>query len=78
LTTLHLRGRTLGKYQEAPTLTYDDDGYIKGKMIMEIQVLTDPKHVLKEDDGLDLNVCPRTPSFPRASDRSLGVMWCKI
>ena len=38
------------------TVTYDDDGYIKGKLSVEIQVLTELKRLLKEDAGLELNV----------------------
>jgi hypothetical protein len=37
-------------------VTYDDDGYIKGKLSVEIQVLTELKRLLKEDAGLELNV----------------------
>jgi hypothetical protein len=37
-------------------IAYTDDGYIKAKLNVALQVLTDLKHVFKEDAGLDLNV----------------------
>jgi hypothetical protein len=33
-----------------------DDGYIKAKLSVALQVLAELKHVLKEDAGLELNV----------------------
>ena len=56
LTTLHLWGRTLAKYPQVRGLPYVDDGYIKTKLSVRFQILTDLKYVLKEDAGLDLNV----------------------
>ncbi len=35
---------------------YDDDGYIKDKLSVTLQVLTDLQVVFKEDTDLDLNV----------------------
>jgi hypothetical protein len=32
-----------------------DDGYIKTILSVVLQVLTELKHVLKQDDGLELN-----------------------
>jgi hypothetical protein len=32
-----------------------DDGYIKAKLSVALEVLSDVKHVLKEDAGLNLN-----------------------
>jgi len=55
-TTLPKWGRTRAKYPQARALAYADDGYIKSKMSVALQVLADLKHVLKEDSGLDLNV----------------------
>jgi hypothetical protein len=36
-------------------VAYADDGYIKAKLSVTLEVLSDVKHVLKEDAGLDLN-----------------------
>ena len=33
-----------------------DDGYIKGKLSVVLQVLAELKRVLKEDAGLELNI----------------------
>ena len=57
LTIHNLWGRVLAKFQEARTVAYDDDGYIKGKLRVALQVLAELKRVLKEDTGLELNVC---------------------
>jgi hypothetical protein len=52
----HLWGRTLAKhYQDACAVAYADDGYIKAKLSVALEVLSDIKHVLREDAGLDLN-----------------------
>ena len=57
LSVHHLRGRTLNKHhQDACALAYADDGYIKAKLSVALEVLSDVKHVLKEDAGLDLNL----------------------
>ena len=64
LTTLHLWGRTLAKYQQARALAYADDGYIKARMSVALQVLADLKYVLKADAGLDLNVS-KTSVLPK-------------
>ena len=56
LTIHHLWGRTLDKYnQDACAVAYADDGYIKAKLSVVLEVLSDIKLVLKEDDGLDIN-----------------------
>jgi hypothetical protein len=56
LTVHHLWGRTLAKHnQDACTVVYTDDGYIKDNLSVELEVLSDIKQVLKEDDGLALN-----------------------
>ena len=57
LTTLHLWGRTLAKYPQARASAYADDGYIKGKMSIALEVLDDLKCVLKEDGGVEVKVC---------------------
>ncbi len=49
----HLWGRTLAKhYQDACAVAYAHDGYIKA---VALEVLSDIKHILREDVGLDLN-----------------------
>jgi hypothetical protein len=55
LSVHHLWGRTLDKHhQDACAVAYADDGYIKAKLSVALEVLSDIKHVLK-DIGLDLN-----------------------
>jgi hypothetical protein len=56
LTIHHLWGRVLANFQEARAITYADDGYIKTKLSVALQVLAELKHVLKQDAGLELNV----------------------
>jgi hypothetical protein len=52
LTVHHLWGRTLDKHnQDACDVAYTDDGYIKAKLSVALQVLSDIKQVLKEDSG---------------------------
>ena len=46
-------------------VTYADDGYIKGNLSVAQQVLTELKHVLKEDAGLELNIS-KTVILPKA------------
>ncbi len=48
----------LAKYLQAPALPYADDGYIKAKTSVALQVLAE--HVLKEDAGLNFNVSKTT------------------
>jgi hypothetical protein len=38
------------------SIAYEDDGYVKVKLRVVLQVLTDLDHVLKQDAGLELNV----------------------
>ena len=56
LTLHHLWGRVLPKFQEARVVTYTDDGYIKVKLSVTLQVLTELKVVFKTDTGLEVNV----------------------
>jgi hypothetical protein len=64
LTTHHLWGRVLSKFQETRSITYADDGYIKAKLSVVLQVLTELKSVFKEDDDLELRKrMSRTVSF---------------
>ena len=52
----HISGRTLAKHnQDACAVAYADDGYIKAKLSVALEVLSDISLVLKEDAGLDLN-----------------------
>jgi hypothetical protein len=37
-------------------MPYADDGYIKTKLSVALQVLAELKHILKQDTGLELNV----------------------
>ena len=46
LTIHHLWGRVLEKFQEARAVAYAHDGYIKGKLSVALQVLSDLKRVL--------------------------------
>jgi hypothetical protein len=48
LTIHNLWGRVLEKFQEARAVVYTDDGYIKGKLSVALQVLSELKRVLKE------------------------------
>ena len=56
LTIHHLWGRVLAKFQEARAIAYADDGYIKAKLSIALQVLPELKTVYKADAGLELNV----------------------
>ncbi len=60
----HLWGRVLAKYPETRAVAYADDGYIKGKLSVTLQVLADLKSVLKEDDILERNVL-KTSDLPK-------------
>jgi hypothetical protein len=61
LTIHNLWGRVLEKFQETRTVAYADDGYIKGKLNVALQVLAELKRVLKEDAGLEINVTSILP-----------------
>jgi hypothetical protein len=56
MTIQHLWCRVLAKFQEARAIAYADDGYIKAKLSVALQVLAELKHIFKEDAGLELNV----------------------
>ncbi len=49
LTIHHLLGRVLAKFQETRAVAYTDDGYIKSKLRVTLQVLTELKSVFKTD-----------------------------
>ena len=57
-------GRVLAKFQEARTVAYTDDGYIKAKLSVTLQVLADLKVVFKADAGVELNVS-KTSILPK-------------
>jgi hypothetical protein len=59
-------GGVLTKFQETRAVTYTDDGYIKGKLSVALQVLSELKRVLKEDTGLELNIS-KTDILPKAT-----------
>ncbi len=56
LTVHHIWGRVLAKFQGVRSVVYTDDGYIKVKLSVVLQVLVELKRVLKEDAGLELNI----------------------
>jgi hypothetical protein len=56
LTIHHLWGRVLAKFPEARAIAYADDGYMKAKLSIALQVLAELKDVFKADAGLKLNV----------------------
>jgi hypothetical protein len=64
LTIHHLWGRVLAKFQEDRAITHADDGYIKVKLSVTLQILTELKHVLKKDAVLELNVS-KTSVLPK-------------
>jgi hypothetical protein len=66
LTIHHSWGRVLEKFQEARAVAYADDGYIKGKLSVVLQVLAELKRVLKEDAGLERNVS-KTSILPKGT-----------
>jgi hypothetical protein len=65
LTVHHIWGRVLAKFQRTRSVSYPDDGYIKGKLSVVLQVLVDLKRVLKEDAGLELHIS-KTVILPKA------------
>ena len=64
LTIHHLWGRVLAKYLQARALANADDGYMKARMSVALQVLADLNHVLKEDAGLDRSIS-KTSVLPK-------------
>ncbi len=64
LTIHHLWDRVLDKFQEARVIPYADDGYIKAKLSIGLQVLAELKAVFKADAGLELNVS-KTSILPK-------------
>ncbi len=66
LTIHHLWGRVLAKFQEARTVEYADDGYIKAKLSVALQVVAELKTVFKVDAGLERNVS-KTSILPKGT-----------
>jgi hypothetical protein len=56
LTVHNLWGRVLAKFQEGRAIAYADDGYIKAKLSVSLQVLVELEAVFKEGADLELNV----------------------
>jgi hypothetical protein len=56
--------RVLVKFQEVRTISYADDGYIKAKLSIALEVLVEFKTVFKTDAGLELNVS-KTSILPK-------------
>ncbi len=56
LTIQHLWGRVLSKFPGVRAVPYADDGYIKAKLSVALQVLAELKRIFKEDTGLELNI----------------------
>jgi hypothetical protein len=52
LTIHHVWGRVLSKFPGARVVPYADDGYIKVKLSVSLQVLTELKRIFKEDADL--------------------------
>ena len=66
LTIHHLWGRVLPKFQEVRTIVYVDDGYMKSKLSVSLQVMDELKHVFEEDAGLEINVS-KTSILPKGT-----------
>ena len=60
-------GRVLAKFREARAVEYDNDGYIKAKLSVTLQVLVELKSVFKADAGLELNVS-KTSILPKGTN----------
>ena len=56
MTIHHLWERVLSKFPGARAVAYADDGYIKAKLSVALQVLAELKRIFKEDAGLELNI----------------------
>ena len=66
-------GTGIAKFQATRAVAYADDGYIKAKLSVALQVLAELKTVFKEDAGLELNV-QKTVILPRVSHSRLRSM----
>ena len=72
ITIHHLWGRVLTKFPEDRTVANGDDGYIKTKLSVSLQVLVEMKRILKEDTGLELNVV-KTSVLPKGISQQEAV-----
>ncbi len=66
MTIYHLWGRVSAKFEEARAIAYADDGHIKAKLSIALQVLVELKAVFKADAGLEFNVS-KTSILPMVS-----------
>ena len=62
--------------EEIQVLVYADDGYIKAKLSVALQVLTELKHVLKQDTGLELNIS-KTTILPKSVTAQAAFDGCR-
>ncbi len=69
------RADILSKFQEARAIAYADDGYIKAKLSISLQVLVELKVVFKTHT-LWSSTSLRPPSFPKVSLPRLCLIWC--
>ena len=79
LTVHHIWGQVLAKFQGSRVVAYPDDGYIKGKLSVSLQVLVELKRVLKDHiirrPRVARELCteqapsPSPPSTPAAKPR---------
>ena len=74
LTIHNLWGRVLAKFQEARAVAYADDGYIKGKLSVALQVLAELRVYSKKMEDWSL-MSPRPPSSSSTSPNRLCLMW---
>jgi hypothetical protein len=65
LTIHHLWGRVLAKFQEARAIAYADDGYIKAKLSIALQVLAELR-LFSKQMMVWSSTSLRPPSFPKA------------
>ena len=70
------RGRVLARFPQARAVAYTDDGYIKAKLRVVLQVLVELKRILKEDGVLELNVT-KTSVLPKGTSQqeAFDVCW---
>ena len=69
LTIHHLWKRVLEKFQEVRSVVYDD-GYVKGVLIVDPQVLPELKCVLKGDAGMEFNIS-KTSILPKVTTQQV-------
>jgi hypothetical protein len=74
LTIHHLWGQVFAKFQEARAVAYADDGYIKAKLSVALQVLAELKSVSGKVRAWSSTSRRRLSSPPRASRSRLRLM----